>query len=215
MFCSEQCREKAFKMYHRYECFNSRIVKPEHSDLLNPMKTLFYGLYLFDHKIEDLKAFILSRGVERKIISDYDLNEWNSIETKRNLFLCVDSLVPNKRCAEKKPFHLMFKKHHLLKKMWKKEKKFLTLFLNRHYDISAMVHLDIWKWASDTAEVIELNQLADAKRKQVGYGCYVFTSMFNHSCVPNVELHCGNNGKMYLIVNQNIARGQQLFRSFT
>ncbi|CAO1407751.1 unnamed protein product [Diamesa hyperborea] len=106
MFCSIKCRRKSFQMYHKYECFISRIVQ---TDLLRAMRTFFYALYLFNHEIQDLKAFILSRGRERKTIFDFNWRKLNGIQRERNLFLCYDFLVPSKLCDEQKPFYLIFK----------------------------------------------------------------------------------------------------------
>ena len=196
-------------MYHKYECFIGRILLVD-DYLLKPMKTFFYALYLFDHKIEDLKALILSRGRERKTIFDFDMRDLNPIETGRNLLLCYDSLEPSKYCDEEKQFYLMFEYHPVLKKMWKKEWKFIEDFLYRHFDISLTFKYDLFQWPANTAELVRKSKM----NNNIGNGCYVFTSLINHSCIPNVDLHCDINNKMHLIACQNIAKGEQLFVSY-
>ena len=136
------------------------------------------------------------------------------VKTGRNLLLCYDSLEPSKYCDEDKPFHLMFKHHPLLKIIWEKEWKFVEIFLYRHYDITAIFHNELLKWPADTAELINDNHDIQKLNKNIVDGCYVFTSMFNHSCVPNVELHCDINNNMHMIVCQNVTKGEELFVSY-
>ena len=60
MFCSTICRENAFFMYHKHECYN-KCVELEYPQYSRVMRLFYFALYLFDDKIKDLKAFILSR----------------------------------------------------------------------------------------------------------------------------------------------------------
>ena len=213
MFCSFICRENAFKMYHKFECLNKSLER-EYVHLSRVMRLFYFALYLFDDKIKDLKAFILSRGEERKNLLDFDMRDLDPIEAGRNKLLCYDSLVPTKRCTEVEPFHLMFENHSLLKIMWKKERKFIEVFLYRHYDITARFNNILFKWPADAALFVKNDHDIILTQRKVGAGYYIFSSMFNHSCVANVQLHCDINNKMHMIICKNVAKGEQLLVNY-
>ena len=216
MFCSMKCKEDAFKMYHNYECVNNCIA-PNLAYLKNVMRLFYFALFLFDGKIEELKAFILSNGTWWTTFH-CDMRDLDPIVKGRYMLICYNSLVPSQRCTEVKPFHLMFENHPLLKTMWKKERRFIKEFLNRYYDIFEKFHCDLTEWPLNTAELMERTRNGDYDITKIlkvkGHGCYVFAPLFNHSCVPNVEGHLDVNNKLHLIVCKNVAKGEQLFVSY-
>ena len=213
MFCSTICRENAFFMYHKHECYNQCIerIYPQYSRV---MRLFYFALYLFDDKIEDLKAFILSRGEERKTIFDFDMRDLDPIAAGRNLLLCYGSLMPSKYFTGERRFDLMFQHHPFLKQMWRKEKEFIGTFLEQHYHTTAIFHSDLIKWPVNSKELIHKGYNINTVQRKVGEGYYIFSSMFNHSCLPNVQLHCNINNKMHMIICQNVAKGEQLFVSY-
>lgn len=214
MFCGRVCREKAFVMYHKYECvINEAITGVQ--DIVRSMRPFFYALYLFDDNIEDLKNFLMSRNNVKKTIFDYDLSDFNSRESQRNLLNCFDSIDAPDVIGVRKRFKYLFRCHPLLTVMWRSHHKFIMKYLKQQADIVRVVYKVLVKWPTNASDLLS-ERIQDniddvcSVQKAVGSGCFMFLSLINHSCIPNVHRHYNENNKMCLIVIRKIKKGEKL-----
>lgn len=214
MFCSLKCQEEAQKMYHKYECFIN--ILTETHDAIHGMRSLFYALYLFDDSIDALKTFILARGSIRKTIFDYDLRNLSSIEIGRISLHCLDSLDAPEYHVNMDVANVIFETHPLLCDMWEREQDFITTFIRRHSSINQNYAHGLFKWPGNTTELAKVDPQMPVGnlRRKVGFGSYLFSTLFSHSCVPNVHRHYNFQNKLHLIVCKDILAGEQISVSF-
>lgn len=198
-------------MYHRYECVIINLVGA-FQDTVRSMRLFFYSLYLFNDNIEDLKNFMMSRKDVRMTVFDYDLSDLKSRNSQKNLLHCYDSFVAPAFTNDAYAFRLIFEVHPILSVMWDTHKVFILTFFRRNIAINREYAKDLMKWQDNVKRSITDHRESICKR--VGGGIYLFSSLINHSCVPNVERHISYNDKLHLIVCRDVKKGQQIFLSY-
>ncbi|CRL05941.1 CLUMA_CG019150, isoform A [Clunio marinus] len=217
MFCTSQCREIAFKNFHKYEC---QLVNLISSSLLTPtmrmaLRTLFVALSIFEGSIEDLEKFLHENTDCRTI---FDLEDFNDMKQR---FLAVNSLISSSDIeVNASIFEEIFHVVPQLKSMWTVHGQFIESFLRKQTQIGILNYHEIFSWPLKKGGFLD-NDITAFKGSLAyqrgvvgtGFGSYSFTSLLNHSCAPNIcRIH--NNNEIILIVQRPIAKGEQLFDNY-
>ena len=222
MYCSMTCKDKAMKVYHKYECF---IIYHYHhnKDIFLTLRPFFFGLYIFDGDFNKMKSFFdVNNTIEgMKTVFDYDLSNPISEDYAMNLMTVFDSYKAkeNNKLVQTE-IKMIFESHNDLKAMWNGNEIIIVKMLSRYADILRELAHPIVQWPANTKQLI--NQLPPTTNqfqlfesnlvyKMVGVGYYPFLGLLNHSCVPNIYRHVNEKNQMMLIVCRPIQKGQQLF----
>lgn len=162
LYCSEKCRENAYQTYHQYECAILKTtvdIKLDRIELF-PMKIALKAFkeYCNEEIIEDTKIYKSNRY--------YELSKLVTNVEKRS----VTDLF-NRSITAALIYHLINVNTNLFDTDFKRN-KFMDVVLEQIQVAACNFH-----------EIVELygNDL-----QQIGDGAFPFTSMFNHSCNPNV-----------------------------
>lgn len=111
-------------------------------------------------------------------------------------------------------------------KMNKSNEIFVKDLMSRLQRVAVNYMHGIGGWSLKKAEVDEGDdnnmktstssapQLPSAYQHLIGNGCYLFCSLLNHSCAPNVQRLNVANDKIAVIVSRPIRKGEQLFDSY-
>jgi SET domain len=65
----------------------------------------------------------------------------------------------------------------------------------------------------ELCEQVKTDKIGNVKTQQYGKGIFLFASLFNHSCMPNIERVSFDN-KLVFIANQPIKAGEQIFITY-
>lgn len=203
MFCSENCAKLAYRMYHKYEC---PIIDRLHKSGIMQMalRVFFQALSIFDGSIEELENFL--KEIEKDpsaSVYDFDFSDKADEASKSKSFLTSLYCLTRSHnvCPTDKPDKLL-NDHPLLKEIWKSNEVFIRKFIGRILQIGDSNFHGICGWSIRKYE----NQFPS----MVGIGCYPFISLCNSSCAPNVN-RIYIEGKMFLMVERPIKKGEQLF----
>ena len=223
-FCSESCKERAYDIYHKYECRINMHFEEHFKDILITMRPFFIALYLCYDDINLLKSHFIDDPdtmQQTKTVFDYDL----SSPTVKNYALNIMKVFDSYKAAENnEPFYdcieLIFSCHPILAAMWIGNEIIITKMLSRYADNLRELGHAIVQWPTNTKHLIHqlpptTNQFqllqTDSICKIIGVGYYSFLGLLNHSCVPNIYRHVNEFNQMILIVCRPIIKGQQLF----
>ena len=218
MFCSKDCKDKAFEEFHQYDC-----------EMIDGMLTWDVDLFFYTTKIIwiALKAF---KSVDDwiKYFETTDKDKIHNLKidfrnlTWKNMYKSILGLVPrvsfditveNLLNFTTFTLHKMIlqnrKVNHLFQT--KEQQKFLhkiimhlcwTKEVNSH-DLRVVVSCENW------------NQFIEDKSKLETIGGFIgpISSLFNHSCAPSLfYVHMGKTFVVYAI--RPIKKGEQLFVSY-
>lgn len=208
MFCSEECKSSA-QRYHRYECeIIDDLLKSGITHIV--LRMFFESLALFDHDMKKLETFVNEH--KNFPITSFDINFKNPKERKKSEFLSTiglaSSKVDEKSLSEYKN---IFKKTEILSNLWNVNSKFICEILKQLISVGTRdVHgIGGWTLKLNTDEAKNPSQC----QQLIGNCCNLFSSLFNHSCAPNVR-RLNVDDKAVIIVTRPIPKGSQLFDSY-
>jgi SET domain len=179
--------------FHHFECKTIDVNPDEENDIFEfAHRVVFEALGIFG-KIEKLQRFMEDHS-EVKTAFDFNLAKGDENLKERNLLHVVNSLQRNKI-----PEHLegLMDNHvELMKSITKnpKHKKFLDEFMRKQMEI---VITNSFGLTGSDGEII-------------GSGIFPLSSLFNHSCAPNVMRIMLDN-KLAFVTSRPIEKNQQLF----
>lgn len=239
MYCSSECMKSAYERYHRFEC---EIVDElltagiEHISL----RMLFEGLSLFGDDIcamaQSLKSssanmtvFDLAQGTPNSECKDNDNDDEEA--KKKKIYLTTISLASS---DFESPFRLsnknyddyqrqilrVFQSSPALNTLWstlnKSNEIFVSDLMSRLHRVALNYMHGIGGWSlKKAAEVNTADALMPSSYQHlIGNGCYLFASLLNHSCTPNVQRLNVERDKIAVIVSRPIRAGEQLFDSY-
>ncbi|CAO1315019.1 unnamed protein product [Diamesa serratosioi] len=212
MFCSEQCRKTATKRYHQYECAIMPLLI--NSSYYQEAFRLFLEFYNdFDKDVNELMAFVLNQENSTATIFDYDLNEPITREKYRLKLTAVLGLFRTSKKWLKQNFSVFFQDHPELQEIWLTHHGFLSSFLHKLAQIcqSNFHGIGSWDLKKKSDKPYFRGEMSRHKKgiKLFGTGCFLFCSLLNHSCAPNVSRIYLDN-KMIIVVDRMIPSGGQL-----
>lgn len=187
MFCSKICMTIGNR-FHQLECQSIDLDTDDDSNIFQMThRVVFEALGVFG-KIEKLQKFF-DENSQPKTIFDFNLAKSDLTLKEKNLLVAVNSLQRNQIPVEMEP--LMDEHVELMKSITKnpKHRKFLDEFMRKQMEIVI----------TNTFSIGE-----------IGSGIFPLSSLFNHSCAPNIMRVTVDN-KLVFIVSRPIEKNQQLF----
>lgn len=199
MFCSEKCMDHANRTFHRYECEALTQLNAVGSWRM-ALRSFFDALSICDGSIEELEKIAKECDELKSTVFNFDLSDEKDPEFNKNRLRCLLSLFSNIE-VESKDFKTIFTAHPLLRRMWATHETFIKNIIDR------FMQIEILNFHS-----IKGSSLSKKKsyRAALGDGAFIFCSLVNHSCVPNV-MRVVVDGRMVMIVERPIQQGEQLF----
>ncbi|KAL9702867.1 hypothetical protein quinque_006385 [Culex quinquefasciatus] len=93
MYCGEECRQKSWKLWHRFECpVATKLRNFSNFNVLNTPRLFFYGLSLFDDNLAELKRFCeANEGAE---LNRFEL-DYSNLD-RRELFKILHNTEPRR-----------------------------------------------------------------------------------------------------------------------
>ncbi|KAG5671093.1 hypothetical protein PVAND_001307 [Polypedilum vanderplanki] len=212
MFCSEKCKNYSQSNYHKYEC-------PIIDELLQSgikhiiLKILFESISIFNHNIENFKRFINDHSETNLTI----FQTFISSKKRENLLLATLSLssVTEQNENSLEDFIKIFQKTSTLKLLWKDHMGFISGILQKLIIIGNRDIHGIGSWSLRQNGIENHEELKNPSQYQqiIGNACFLFSSLLNHSCAPNIK-RLNYKNKNIIIVSRPIKAGQQLFDSY-
>lgn len=203
MFCSEDCKMVANNIYHHNET-DSRVME-------FTQRILLESLDICKGNFEKINEIMENEALSSKTAFDFDWSDVNRVETKMNKLLSFNALQVGPDSAEFDwiNFHPILNLFQL-----DSEKAIALRFMKRAARILA-VNCYSLEWLTpeiDSAYSYTANSKGMHKMK-IGSGLFIFGSLFNHSCAPNIERILVDN-KLVFFARRPIKEGQQLFISY-
>ncbi|CAG9771244.1 unnamed protein product [Ceutorhynchus assimilis] len=195
MYCDEICRDKAFKDYHEYECVVIRYYDDgfmEHPLGWVALRSALKGL-------KEYKNFDKPRSYQNVYRSNrykeiFELDSFNKGMSQTVIMELAFNIA--------KIFHVLKNKTDLIQK-YKITEKDLKFLLLKEKLTNALNSLPIQVYTPE----------AECVGKSVGAGVYAFGSLFNHSCVENVDIFSYGAVQVYKAVKK-IRKGEQCFINY-
>lgn len=175
------------------------------------VRMFFEGLSLFDGDIQAMERFINQRD-ESMTIFDIELKGLDDKANKRNRFLAAVRLASRDRQASLDDYEKLFEKNEKLRNLWNSSEDFMRRILTKLIDTGTQYVHGIGGWPLKQEDLDEPKN-PSCYQQLIGNGCYLFCSLINHSCSPNVK-RLNVDDKVVLIVSRNIKKGEQLFDSY-
>ncbi|CRL05942.1 CLUMA_CG019001, isoform A [Clunio marinus] len=213
MYCSIDCMKSSHKRHHKYEC---EIV----DELLTSgimhivVRMLLEGLSLFDGDIHEMEKF-LTQHTEPMTIFNLNSKSWKSVEGRRKMFLAALSL-PSCVSDEKvdlENYENIFMKTKKLKGLWNSNESFIRKILVKLVHVGTHYVHGIGGWSLNQKFNEEEPKNPSFYQQLNGNGLYLFCSLLNHSCAPNIK-RLNVDDKVVVIVSRPIEKGEQLFDSY-
>jgi hypothetical protein len=198
MYCSEACQDEAERTFHNFECSLIEVLLKT-GIMQMAMRFFFQSLNVFDGNILKMKNFL--ENCENSSTSVYDFDFSKVPQNPKNFLQTAYCLARSDNIPTDSP-EMLFMLHPVLEQMWKFHSKFIKQFIRRIIRIYDSNFHGICGWS--------LQQYDNHEAKMIGVGCYIFASMLNHSCAPNVNRMYVND-KMIIVVDRPIKKGQQIF----
>jgi SET and MYND domain-containing protein 4 len=212
MYCSIDCMSSAQKRHHQFEC--EIIDELLTSGLLHIVVRMFFeGLSLFDGDIHEMEKY-LNQNQESQTVFDIYGGDFNANEMDKKLFAATLSLATDGEEVSSE-YEGIFEKTEKLRNLWESSEHFIRKILSKLIQVGTLYVHGIGGW-SLKLEGIEMDE--DPKnpsfyQKLIGNACYLFCSLLNHSCAPNIK-RLNVDEKVVVIVSRPIAKGGQLFDSY-
>jgi hypothetical protein len=201
MYCSQQCRQYAEENYHNYECPIIEVLLKA-GIMQMALRIFFQSINIFNGSIHQFKEFIDSCTNPSTSVYDFDFSDDERKARAKRFLLSTYNLVRNEKSDTKESPEKLFMLHPVLQKMWKSHSEFITSFISRILKIGDSNFHGICGWSVDRCQSYD--------PQMIGIGCYPFISLINHACVPNVN-RIYAEGKMFLLVERPIRKGEQLY----
>lgn len=217
MYCSDECKETAYKRYHSSECgYESSMPK-----ILNsiPFRILFELLSAFDGDIVEFGAFIAKLQASKHCLLDFDFSDPTSHESIKNRVLAINTLhhrndpIPyNKLIVEYLDKIFKGNKHEIF---WKSHRSFIISLTTKLFRIYAVHKYGVSAWPLKLygIEAKPSDLPSEATETPVADTFYPLMTCFGHSCAPNVG-KMSVDGKSMYSVHRPIKSGQELFDSY-
>lgn len=202
MYCSSSCMEYAEENFHNFEC---EIIELLHKCgvMQMTMRVFFQALNIFEGSIEKMENFLSKFDKLSTSVYDFDFSATDENTKARNFLVSLYCLARNdKNASSNSSPRNIFIQHPLLLEMWDEYQIFIEKFFKRILSIGDSNFHGICGWS------IQKHHNNDPQ--MIGIGCYPFISLVNHSCYPNVTRQY-YKGKMMLVVERPIKKGEQLF----
>jgi hypothetical protein len=216
MFCSEECKRVAWEKFHQYECQVADVMTSLFMDKNTiGLRTFFEALSIFNHDPAALKEYLESIENPNATLLDFDFSKMNDFEKKKAMFHSVDSLCLGNPAVSKDGFFIqnftstilinLMLNHSTLGSILNKEQQAMFREFVFKYSLICDVNgHNLYCFYEENREV---------ESDEIGMSVFPFTSLLNHSCVPNVS-RFDIQSKMYLVVKRPIKAGEQLFDSY-
>lgn len=202
----------AFQRYHQYEC--EIIDELLTSGLVHIVVRMFFeGLFSFNGSINEMEKFIQSHQLPTTKF-DFDSTDANF---NRKLFLSTIQLVRDDGSSpllkfEKAEYEKLFLKTSKLKKLWSSNVGFIQRILSILATVGKYFVHGVGGWSLKKDET-DGPRNPSCHQQLIGNACYLFSSMLNHSCAPNIKrINVGN--RVVIFVSRDIEKGGQLFDSY-
>lgn len=208
MFCSQECYEFAMIYFHQYECeIISDILKSGSVNM--SLRLFFFSLSLFGGNIKNLQKMYEETEKNVKNIFDFDLS--SSKNHNDTLLLKLKSLLSLSKSS--KQYKMLNQKNILknssmLHSMYAENMDFIHDYIQVLCKISDHNFHGIF--SSNLGTTIFDNSNLKNLQEPIGSGSFLFTSLINHSCSPNILRICVD-GEMCLVVCRRIEKGSQLY----
>lgn len=210
MYCSEDCMKSA-RRYHQYECeIIDELLASGNVHIV--VRMFLEGLALFDDDIQQMEK-CLRKHDEPMTIYDFEFGQLNDREAQRQRFLATVSLASNAGRSDLKDFEKIFRSSEKMRNLWKFDESFTRKLLSKLLEVGTLFVHGIGAWT------LKLNEIADDPKppsfyqQLVGNASYLFCSLLNSSCAPNVK-RLNVEDKVVVIVCRQIEKGGQLFDSY-
>lgn len=209
MFCNQECLKKAKERFHFAECKRGPYSPQMSSGLLRNIlvtRRILESLYIagsVDRFCELMRNAADNDSAERKTIFDFDLRDQDELARHRIYMEILPSL----------------------------QEKRVSLGIENQYEenaadtVKSLKPFLVQKYGSDfnfsdLAECVtrlmlindrnSSNLMTGRPDKLVGSGMFMFGSLLNHSCDPNVHVVYLDSKYVYVVINP-INKGEQLF----
>lgn len=213
MYCSMDCMISAQLRHHQYEC--EIIDELLTSGLLHiVVRMLFEGLSLFNDDIHEMEKY-LRQNDEHLTVFNFDFNNLNGNEMEKKMFVATLNLATGDNEDISSEYENIFKKTEKLEKLWNSNESFIKKLLRKLSQIGRLyVHgIGSWSLKIEGTKNDEEPKNPSLYQMLIGNACYLFCSLLNHSCSPNIK-RLNVDDKVVVIVSRPIAKGGQLFDSY-
>jgi SET and MYND domain-containing protein 4 len=213
MYCSVDCMNAA-RRHHQYEC--EIVDELLTSGLMHIVLRMFFeGLSLFDGDIHEVERFLAGHDGSMTIF-DLDCKSSNAsaAEDGKRRFLATVSLARSDETMSLDDYENAFQKTDKLEKLWNSHEKFIRKLLSRLVTVGTLYVHGIGGWPLKHIQFDDDDPKNPSFFQQlIGNGCYLFCSLLNHSCAPNLK-RLNVDDKVVIIVSRQIKQGGQLFDSY-
>lgn len=212
MYCSIDCMSSAQQRHHQYEC--EIIDELLTSGLLHIVVRMFFeGLSLFDGDIYEMEKYLYQIRESLTVFDIYG-KDFTGNEMAKKLFVATLSLATD-GAEVSCEYEDIFQKTEKLRDLYEKNEKFITNVLSRLIRVGQLyVHgIGSWSLKLEGIEMDEEPKNPSLYQQLIGNACYLFCSLLNHSCAPNIK-RLNVDDKVVVIVSRPIPKGGQLFDSY-
>jgi SET and MYND domain-containing protein 4 len=214
MYCSIDCMNSAYKRHHRFEC---EIIE----DLLASglmhivLRILFEGLSLFDDDLHEMERFLDRHGAATTVfdVNIQSLDESGELQRLRSRWFATVSLAVVDELQPLDGYKNVFGKTEKLEKLWNSHEKFIQKLLSKLSNVGMQYVHGIGGWPLKVQLDDENPKNPSFHQQLIGNGCYLFCSLLNHSCAPNLK-RLNVEDKVIIIISREIKKGGQLFDSY-
>lgn len=215
MYCSVDCMSSAQRRHHRFECEIADELLA--SGLMHiVLRMLFEGLSLFDDDMHEMERFLAKHG---STTTAFDVDCKSSdvsgeLQRQRSRWLATVSLAVGDETQPLDDYENVFGKTEKLEKLWNSHEKFIRKLLTKLSNVGTQYVHGIGGWPLKQVQFDDDNPKNPSFHQQlIGNGCYLFCSLLNHSCAPNLK-RLNVEDKVIIIVSREIKKGGQLFDSY-
>jgi hypothetical protein len=196
------------KYFHQYEC-------PIISDILKSgsvnmsLRLFFISLSLFEGNINNLQTFYEENRNHEKNLFDFDFSTLTNL--KDILLVKLKCLLSLSKSSKQYPMMTqknILNRHSTLHLMYAENTDFIHEYLQVLCQISDHNFHGIF--SSNLGIKIFDNSNLKNLQEPIGSGSFLFTSLINHSCTPNILRIC-LDGEMRLVVCRRIEKGSQIY----
>lgn len=201
MFCSQQCIEKATRIF----------LQAEHDSKMHDIKMqmFFEALAICGGDFEKLDLLMTDPELSNKTVFDFDLSDPHDPGYDKKLLICINSLVQVSKASNEVKRYLA--NHPVLDLLQNQRQRDIAgKFLIRAFQILTVNSFGIeWVIPSRPGD----RNRESINTKLAGDGLCQFGSLLNHSCIPNVDRVFVDN-KFVFFVRRPVLKGQQLFTCY-
>lgn len=212
MYCSIDCMSSAQQRHHQYEC--EIIDELLTSGLLHIVVRMFFeGLSLFNGDICEMEKYLNQNDDSLTVFNIY-AGDFNANEMDKKFFLATMSLATDGEEVSSE-YEDLFEKTSKLRNLWESSERFTRKILSKLIQVGKLyVHgIGTWSLKCEGIEMDEDPKNPSLYQQLIGNACYLFCSLLNHSCAPNIK-RLNVHDKVVVIVSRPIPKGGQLFDSY-